>query len=104
MPGHVLNCFSAQTAERTLGRKQNCPDHRLMQMSTRAVVPLLPLSEALKPAQTLNPVFDIAGEPHVMVTQYLAAVPDKWLQSPICSLQQSHDDIVAAVDFLFHGF
>jgi toxin CcdB len=82
MPGHVLNCFSAQTAERTLGRKQNCPDHRLMQMSTRAVVPLLPLSEALKPAQTLNPVFDIAGEPHVMVTQYLAAVPDKWRESP----------------------
>jgi toxin CcdB len=76
----------------------------LQQMSTRAVVPLLPLSEALKPAKTLNPVFDIAGEPHVMVTQYLAAVPDKWLQSPICSLQQSHDDIVAAVDFLFHGF
>ena len=76
----------------------------LQQMSTRAVVPLLPLSEVLKPAKTLNPVFDITGEPHVMMTQYLAAVPERELQTPTCSLQHQHDDIVAAVDFLFHGF
>lgn len=76
----------------------------LQQMSTRAVVPLLPLNEAFKPAKTLNPVFDIAGESHVMVTQYLAAVPGRELQTPTCSLQHRHDDIVAAVDFLFHGF
>ena len=76
----------------------------LQQMSTRAVVPLLPLSEGLKPAKTLNPVFDIAGEPHVMMTQYLAAVPERELQTPTCSLQHQHDDIVVAVDFLFHGF
>ncbi|MFA7668887.1 MAG: CcdB family protein [Burkholderiaceae bacterium] len=76
----------------------------LRQMSTRAAVPLLPLNQAPKPAKTLNPVFDIAGEPHVMVTQYLASVPERELQTPTCSLQHQHDDIVAAVDFLFHGF
>ncbi|MFC3338716.1 CcdB family protein [Paracandidimonas soli] len=76
----------------------------LQQMSTRAVVPLLPVSKAPKPAKTLNPVFDIAGEPHVMVTQYLAAVPERELQTPACGLQHRNDDIVAAVDFLFHGF
>lgn len=76
----------------------------LQQMSTRAAVPLLPLNEAPKPAKTLNPVFDIAGESYVMVTQYLAAVPERELQTPTCGLQHRHDDIVAAVDFLFHGF
>jgi toxin CcdB len=76
----------------------------LQPLNTRAVVPLLPLSEAPKPAKTLNPVFDIGGEPRAMVTQYIAAVPDRELQNPTCSLQQRHDDIVGAIDFLFHGF
>lgn len=76
----------------------------LQQMSTRAVVPLLPVSKAPKPAKTLNPIFDIAGEPHVMVTQYLATVPERELQAPMGGLQHRHDDIVAAIDFLLHGF
>ncbi|HUH40054.1 MAG TPA: CcdB family protein [Castellaniella sp.] len=76
----------------------------LQPLNTRAVVPLLPLGEAPKPAKTLNPVFDIGGETCAMMTQYIAAVPDKELQNPICSLQQHHDDIVAAIDFMFHGF
>ncbi|RTZ47614.1 plasmid maintenance protein CcdB [Candidimonas sp. SYP-B2681] len=76
----------------------------LQPLNTRAVVPLLPLSEAPKPAKTLNPVFDIGGEPHAMVTQYIAAVPDRELQNPTCSLQQRHDDIMSAIDFLFYGF
>lgn len=76
----------------------------LQPLNTRAVVPLLPLSEAPTPAKTLNPVFDIGDEPHAMVTQYIAAVPDRELQNPTCSLQQRHDDIVGAIDFLFHGF
>jgi len=76
----------------------------LQPLNTRTVVPLLQLNEAPKPAKTLNPVFDIAGEPHAMVTQYIAAVPDRELQNPTCSVLQRHDDIVAAIDFLFHGF
>ena len=36
------------------------------------MVPLLWVSKARKPGATLNPVFDIAGELHAMVTQYLA--------------------------------
>ena len=76
----------------------------LQPLNTRAVVPLVPLSEAPKPAKTLNPVFDIHNELHVMVTQYIAAVPVRELQNPVCSLRQRHDDIVGAIDFLFHGF
>ncbi|MEB2399330.1 MAG: CcdB family protein [Alcaligenaceae bacterium] len=76
----------------------------LQPINTRAVVPLVPLREAPKPAKTLNPVFDIHDELHAMVTQYIAAVPVSELQNPVCSLRQRHDDIVGAIDFLFHGF
>lgn len=76
----------------------------LQQMSTRVVIPLLPAGEAPKPAKILNPVFDIAGQPHVMVTQYLATVPERELRLPTCNLQYKHDEITAAIDFLLHGF
>ena len=72
--------------------------------NTRVVVPLLPLNVAPKPAATLNPLFDIDGVEHVMVTQYMAAVPAKELKNPVSSLQHRHDIIVGAIDFLFHGF
>jgi toxin CcdB len=39
-----------------------------------------------------------------MVTQYMAAVPAKELKNPVASLQHRQDDIVGAIDFLFHGF
>ena len=72
--------------------------------NTRVVVPLMPLSEAPKPAKTLNPLFDIGGVQYVMVTQYMAAVSANELKNAAFSLQHRHDEIVAAIDFLFHGF
>jgi len=39
-----------------------------------------------------------------MVTQYMAAVPANELKRAAFSLQHHHDEIVAAIDFLFHGF
>ena len=39
-----------------------------------------------------------------MVTQYMAAVPVKGLKAAVFNVQNRHDDIVAAIDFLFHGF
>lgn len=77
----------------------------LMQpFNTRIVIPLLPLDEAPRPAKTLNPLFDIEGSQYSMVTQYMAAVPVKDLKVAAFSVQNRHDDIVAAIDFLFHGF
>ena len=72
--------------------------------NTRVVIPLLPLTEAPKPAKTLNPLFDIEGVQYSMVTQYMAAVPAKELKGPAFNAQDRHDEIVAAIDFLFHGF
>ncbi|WP_103174963.1 CcdB family protein [Paracoccus sp. SY] len=55
-------------------------------LNTRVVVPLLPLADAPNPAKQLNPVFEIGSEPHVMVTQFLAAVPRTLLRSPVSNL------------------
>ena len=78
----------------------NILDH----LNTRVVVPLLPLSVAPTPAKGLNPVFTVAGEPMVMVTQFMAAVPTSLLKLPESSLEFSRNEITAALNLLFQGF
>jgi len=73
-------------------------------LNSRMIVPLLPLATAPKPAQTLNPVFQLNGEAHSMVTQYMAAVPVKVLKGNTLSIQEHRAEIVAAIDFLLQGF
>lgn len=73
-------------------------------LNTRMVVPLLPQEGAPQPARILNPVFVIGAEPHVMATQFMAAVPVAILKSPVSSLDQGRAEIVAALDFLMQGF
>ncbi|WP_153110946.1 CcdB family protein [Propionivibrio limicola] len=73
-------------------------------LNTRMVVPLLPLAIAPKPAHTLNPVFELNGEAHSMITQYMAAMPVKALRGNIFSIEEHRTEIVAAIDFLLQGF
>lgn len=75
----------------------------LDQLRTRIAVPLMPERLAPKPITDLNPVFDIAGEPHVMLTQALASIPAAELKHPAASLMARHDAIVRALDLLFVG-
>lgn len=76
----------------------------LSELNTRIVVPLIPLEMAPKPADTLNPVFDIDGSTVSMVTQFMAAVPAKLLRTKLPSLVDRRNQITAAVDFLIQGF
>ena len=76
----------------------------LSHLNTRIVVPLIPLKMAPKPADMLNPVFDIDGTAVSMVTQFLAAVPTKLLRTKLLSLVDQRGEITAAVDFLIQGF
>jgi len=73
-------------------------------LNTRVVVPLLPASAAPAPAHTLNPVFQIEGQPVVMVTQFMAAIPAAVLKLPVLNLADRRNDITAALDLLFQGF
>ena len=73
-------------------------------LNTRVVVPLIPASSAPMPAKRLNPTFAIEAEPHVMVTQFMAAVPVTILKAPVASLAGHDAEIGNALDMLFVGF
>lgn len=73
-------------------------------LNTRVVVPVRRPERAPKPAKRLNPLFQIEGQQHIMVTQFLAAVPESALGESFDNLSREHDKIVAALDMLFQGF
>lgn len=73
-------------------------------LNTRVVVPLMPRDNAPVPARRLNPVFAIADQPHVMVTQFLAAIPRSALAAPVTSLAAHDSEISNALDMVFVGF
>ena len=76
----------------------------LSHLATRTVVPLLREDRAPKPIHDLNPVFEIHGERHVMVTQAIASVPGHELKRALASLAEQHDRVVRALDTLLTGF
>ena len=76
----------------------------LYELATRTVVPLLPSADAPQPIRELNPLFDIAGVSHVMLTQAIATLPAKLLKGPITSLDSRHSEITRALDILLVGY
>lgn len=73
-------------------------------LNTRAVVPLMPVDDSPKPAAYLNPIFEINDEPYVMLTQFIAAIPQSELNKPVTNFTEFHSEIVTALDMLFTGF
>ena len=73
-------------------------------LNTRIVVPLLPTDRAPLAANRLNPVFDVGGTDHVMVTQFLSALPASLLKAPVANLDADFAQITAALDMLTQGF
>lgn len=73
-------------------------------LNTRVVVPLMTMSEAPKAAKYLNPILELNKESLVMVTQFIAAVPESELKHPVGNLSAYHHDINAALDMIFFGF
>lgn len=72
-------------------------------LTTRVVAPLRPAASAPTPAKLLNPVVEIDGETHVMVTQFISAVPVRALGKPTGELAERADEITRAVDMLSQG-
>lgn len=75
-------------------------------LDTRIVIPLRRRDRFPGVAIPANlvPVFEIDGVDCMMETPKLAAVPLRMLKAPVASLKERQFDIVAALDFLFHGF
>ncbi|GLV28366.1 plasmid maintenance protein CcdB [Sphingobium sp. TomTYG75] len=82
----------------------DCQADLLSDLNTRLVVPLLPISEAPKPAMRLNPILAVESERLVMATQFAASVPTRELGDAVQSLASEQDVISAALDMLTIGF
>ena len=76
----------------------------LSPLSTRVVVPLLPLDFSPKAADRLNPCFEIQGVTVSMVTQFMAAIPAAELKHHVASLDRHSAAILDAIDFLHQGW
>lgn len=73
-------------------------------ITTRVVVPLVPRAGAPLPIRDLNPIFEIGGVSHVMLTQALASIPTRELGPSVGSLMERHHDVTKALDVLLLGF
>ncbi len=76
----------------------------LSDLQTRTVVPLFPQAQWQPVMARLNPIIDIDGAPHVMITQSIATVPRRELGTALGSLAQYRDEIRFALDLLLVGF
>jgi len=70
---------------------------------TRMVAPLVRPASLSLPATRLNPTFKVEGEPLVMLTQQLGAVPKRSLKARVASLERHRTEIIGAIDFLLGG-
>ena len=73
-------------------------------LATRIVVPLCkPDVLSGKPAERLNPAFEIEGRKLLMLTPELAGVSRKALGEPVANLAAGRAAIVAALDLAITG-
>jgi toxin CcdB len=75
----------------------------LAELTTRVVVPLIPVGAVRKIAADLNPVFEVEGQRHVMLTQAVATVPKRELRQVVVSLHEHHHMVLRAIDVLLTG-
>lgn len=76
----------------------------LGRLDTRVVVPLLRAETAPPPMGRLNPVFEIVGHRHVMLTQAIATIRCRELGNVVLSLDDHHLAITQALDMLLTGY
>jgi toxin CcdB len=82
----------------------DCQADVLSDLTTRLVVPLLPLDYAPRPSLRLNPRLLIEGEEVVMMTHFAASVPGRALGELVCSAAGDYTAIMNALDMLLTGY
>ncbi|MBW8754703.1 MAG: CcdB family protein [Sphingomonadales bacterium] len=82
----------------------DCQTGFMSHYETRFVIPLLRLPEAPIPAARLNPLYEIDGETHSLVTQFAGTIPARDLRYAAGSLADDSFRIGNAIDFLLGGF
>ncbi|QEW17965.1 plasmid maintenance protein CcdB [Marinibacterium anthonyi] len=76
----------------------------LMDTGTRVVAPLIPEGHGPRPFTRLEPVLQVDGQPHVLHTGEMAAVPARVLGTPLADLTAGDYRIRGAMDMVFSGF
>lgn len=76
----------------------------LDRLDTRVVVPLFREEDAPPPMANLNPIFEINGQRHIMMTQSIATLRRKDMGKPVLSLNDHHHMITSALDVLLSGY
>ena len=71
---------------------------------TRSVVPLVVISSPKDVVEKLCPRFNIAGKDVYMSTPEIAGYPAADLKSKVDTLEESRNEVLAAIDFLLNGF
>jgi toxin CcdB len=100
----VMARFDVYAAPEDDGFLLDTQANLLSRLSTRVVVPLLPMDRAPAPADRLNPRFEVNGLSVVMATQFMAALPASELREPVASLEHRREEVLAAIDFLHQGW
>jgi len=96
--------FSVYKNNDSLGYLLDVQSDILSGLNTRTVVPLERIDDSPKPAAYLNPIFVIENESYVMLTQFIAAIPESELNKRVTNLSEFHSEIMTALDMLFTGF
>lgn len=73
-------------------------------LSTRLVVPLMPVDDAPRVDRKLNPIFVIEGPPLVLRPNLRTTVLRRDLRDPIASLSEDDLAILGAIDRLLVGY
>lgn len=76
----------------------------LDELSSRVVVPVMPLASGDKVVKRLNPTIMIDGKTYALFTHHVGSISRKDLAEPRMNLLARHDDVTKAFDMLFHGF
>lgn len=76
----------------------------LPSFGSRLVVPLVSADLPIQPYRKLHPLLEVGGRRLVMATHLMTSAPERSLGSPIASLRDSYDEIIAAIDMIFLGF
>ena len=82
----------------------DCEADILNMLDTRLVAPLWPEGDFSRPANRLNPIFEIDGKRYVMLTQFAASVETRELGPVIGSLAEHDIAIANAFDMLLTGY
>ena len=92
--------FDIFKGARGKGYLLDCQSDWLDEFGSRVVVPLMPIT-GVKAVSRLNPVFEIDGQPYIMSTQLIFAMPAERLGQCTGTLASEHLAIISALDTLF---